>query len=90
MKKATNRTKMTGKDKKNPERKGSGFFAVRTRLELATLGVTEEGTREVLGIYNSPVESIERLQKDFRRVTRMRGALLSEESVLLLMGEIVQ
>lgn len=30
---------------------------------------------------------IERLQKDFRRVTRMRGALPSEESVLLLMGK---
>lgn len=30
---------------------------------------------------------IERLQKDFRRVTRMRGAMPSEESVLLLMGK---
>jgi transposase-like protein len=29
---------------------------------------------------------IERLQKDFRRVTRMRGAMPNEESVLLLMG----
>ena len=30
---------------------------------------------------------IERLQKDFRRVTRMRGAMPNEESVLLLMGK---
>jgi len=30
---------------------------------------------------------IERLQKDFRRVTRMRGALPSEEAVILLMGK---
>ena len=30
---------------------------------------------------------IERLQKDFRRVTRMRGALPNEESVLVLMGK---
>ena len=29
---------------------------------------------------------IERLQKDFRRVTRMRGALPDENSVLVLMG----
>lgn len=28
---------------------------------------------------------IERLQKDFRRVTRMRGAIPNEESVILLM-----
>ena len=27
------------------------------------------------------------LQKDFRRVTRMRGAMPNEESVLLLMGK---
>lgn len=30
---------------------------------------------------------IERLQKDFRRVTRMRGALPNEESLLVLMGK---
>lgn len=30
---------------------------------------------------------IERLQKDFRRVTRMRGAMPNEESVLLLMDK---
>ena len=30
---------------------------------------------------------IERLLKDFRRVTRMRGAMPNEESVLLLMGK---
>ena len=30
---------------------------------------------------------IERLQKDFRRVTRMRGAMPNEEYVLLLMGK---
>lgn len=30
---------------------------------------------------------IERLQKDFRRVTRMRGAMPNEDSVLLLMGK---
>ena len=30
---------------------------------------------------------IERLQKDFRRVTRMRSAMPNEESVLLLMGK---
>lgn len=30
---------------------------------------------------------IERLQKDFRRVTRMRGAMPNEESVLTLMGK---
>ena len=30
---------------------------------------------------------IERLQKDFRRVTRMRGAMPNEESVLVLMGK---
>ena len=30
---------------------------------------------------------IERLQRDFRRVTRMRGAMPSEEAVLLLMGK---
>ena len=30
---------------------------------------------------------IKRLQKDFRRVTRMRGAMPNEESVLLLMGK---
>ena len=30
---------------------------------------------------------IERFQKDFRRVTRMRGAMPNEESVLLLMGK---
>ena len=30
---------------------------------------------------------IDRLQKDFRRVTRMRGAMPNEESVLLLMGK---
>ena len=30
---------------------------------------------------------IERLQKDFRRVTRMQGAMPNEESVLLLMGK---
>ncbi len=29
----------------------------------------------------------ERLQKDFRRVTRMRGTMPNEESVLLLMGK---
>ena len=28
----------------------------------------------------------ERLQKDFRRITRMRGAIPNVESVLLLMG----
>lgn len=28
---------------------------------------------------------IERLQKDFRKVTRMRGAMPNEESVILLM-----
>ena len=32
---------------------------------------------------------IERLQKDFRRVTRIRGAMPNEESVLLLMGKTV-
>ena len=30
---------------------------------------------------------IERLQRDFRRVTRMRGAMPNEESVILLMGK---
>ena len=30
---------------------------------------------------------IERLQKDFRRVTRMRGAMPNEDSVLLLLGK---
>ena len=30
---------------------------------------------------------IERLQKDFRRVTRMRRAMPNEESVILLMGK---
>ena len=30
---------------------------------------------------------IERLQKDFRRVTRMRDAMSNEESVLLLTGK---
>ena len=30
---------------------------------------------------------IERLQKDFRRVTRIRGAMPNEESVILLMGK---
>ena len=30
---------------------------------------------------------IERLQKDFRRVTIMRGAMPNEESVILLMGK---
>lgn len=30
---------------------------------------------------------IDRLQKDFRRVTRIRGAMPGEESVLLLMGK---
>ncbi|MCI5718805.1 MAG: transposase [Bacteroidales bacterium] len=30
---------------------------------------------------------IERLQKDFLRVTRMRGVMPNEESVLLLMGK---
>ena len=30
---------------------------------------------------------IERLQKDFRRVTRMRGAIPNEESVILLIGK---
>ena len=30
---------------------------------------------------------IERLQKDFRRITRMRGTMPNEESVLLLMGK---
>ena len=29
---------------------------------------------------------IERLQKDFRRATRMRGALPDESSVIVLMG----
>lgn len=29
---------------------------------------------------------IERLQKDFRRVTRMRGAMPNDESVIVLMG----
>lgn len=32
---------------------------------------------------------IERLQKDFRWVTRMRGAMPNEESVILLMGKTV-
>ena len=30
---------------------------------------------------------IERLQKDFRRVTRMRGAMPDEDSVIVLMGK---
>ena len=30
---------------------------------------------------------IERLQKDFRRVTKMRGAMPDDESVLTLMGK---
>ena len=30
---------------------------------------------------------IERLQKDFRRVTRMRGAMPDENSVIVLMGK---
>lgn len=30
---------------------------------------------------------IERLQKDFRRITRMRRTMPNEESVLLLMGK---
>ena len=30
---------------------------------------------------------IEQLQKDFRMVTRMRGTMPNEESVLLLMGK---
>lgn len=30
---------------------------------------------------------IERLQKDFRRVTRMRGAMPDELSVIVLMGK---
>ena len=30
---------------------------------------------------------IERLQKDFRRITRMRGTMPNEESVLLLMAK---
>ena len=30
---------------------------------------------------------IERLQKDFRRVTRMRGAMPNKESSILLMGK---
>lgn len=44
--------------------------------------------------YDSRIQSmiyttnwIERLQKDFRRVTRMRGAMPSDESVLTLMGK---
>ena len=44
--------------------------------------------------YNHRIQSmiyttnwIERLQKDFRRVTRMRGAMPNEESVILLMGK---
>ena len=44
--------------------------------------------------YSSRIQSmiyttnwIERLQRDFRRVTRMRGAMPNEESVILLMGK---
>jgi transposase-like protein len=32
---------------------------------------------------------IERLQKDFRRVTRMRGAMPDEGSVIVLMGMVI-
>ena len=139
------------------------YIKVHRRRSVASesfyvvLGVTEDGTREVLGIFNRPAESaqgwgemledlrergvkrvglvvadglsgldkvismvfpstprndasyktyftylnyspriqsmiyttnwIERLQKDFRRVTRMRGAMPNEESVLVLMGK---
>ena len=38
-------------------------------------------------MYYPPTNWIERLQKDFRRVTRMHDAMPNEESVILLMGK---
>jgi transposase-like protein len=35
-----------------------------------------------------PTNWIERLNRDFRRVLRMRGAMPNEESVLVLMGKV--
>ena len=126
--------------------------SVASEAFYVALAVTEEGTREVLGIFNMPIESaagwkeifgklqergvqriglvvadgikdyrsikllrnnadykaymtylnyapqiqsmiytanwIERLNRDFRRVTRMRIAMPNEESVLTLMGSV--
>ena len=58
--------------------------SVASEAFYVALAVTEEGTREVLGIFNW----IERLNRDFRRVTRMRIAMPNEESVLTLMGSV--
>lgn len=42
---------------------------------------------EIQGIIYT-INWIERLNKDFRRVTRMRGAMPNDESVLVLMGSV--
>ena len=67
-------------------------ICVEERLDLfLALDVTAP---PAIFIYNSRIQSmiymtnwIERLQKDFRRVTRMRGAMPNDESVLTLMGK---
>lgn len=51
-----------------------------------------DGTYNSIGVYFYfsmiyTTNWIERLQKDFRRVTRMRGAMPDEDSVIVLMGK---
>lgn len=57
----------------------------RLAVTLYSKGLTQEHVGDVfLLIYTT--NWLERLQKDFRRVTRMRGAMPNEEYVLMLMG----
>ncbi|MDQ0477048.1 transposase, partial [Chryseobacterium sp. MDT2-18] len=65
------------------------------------LEIKEDGSREVLSIVNHPTEGppsiqrmiyttnwIERLNRDYKRVLKMRGAMPSPESILFLMGSV--
>ena len=45
------------------------------------MGVKEDKSREVLGIFNRPI------QRDFMKVLRMREAMPTEESVTVLMAK---
>ena len=56
------------------------------RRRLVLQGIYQNYGRRIRSmIYTT--DWIEKLQKDFRMVTRMRGTMPNEESVLLLMGK---
>lgn len=68
--------------------------SVSNEAYYTVLGVKEDRTREVLTVVNFPTESatnwIERLNRDYKRVINMRGAMPNTQAVILLMGNVAQ